>query len=327
MRPLPLVPVIAALAPLPALAAAPECPELTGLQVAAGFVTWLNVMKFFAAVIGVASILILFRNWIALLVLAFAAIPAVAYEALGYVVAVALVASAPWWDPTLQFWPIFGGSLLLGGLIVLTASLHAKGDDPTGLFAILFAVWAAIAVAYLDESVGFLAVIAFMGMLGFSAAVIPMGYVVGFARNSIAKATGAAFLVTLAASGWHVAGIQMANPFQWGALWMGPVVLFLGLLIMASRYHASEVSYAVRQVAPLVLGVAGMFAGATYGIPHLVGIAGTFLVLYLVEKAADIPARSLVDYAVVGVLVSAILGVAIWWAQNHMDLVGPYLLF
>jgi hypothetical protein len=87
------------------------------------------------------------------------------------------------------------------------------------------------------------------------------------------------------------------------------------------------VSYAVRQVAPLVLGVAGMFAGATYGIPHLAGIAGTFLVLYLVEKATDIPARSLVDYAVVGVLVSAILGVAIWWAQNNMDLVGPYVLF
>jgi len=87
------------------------------------------------------------------------------------------------------------------------------------------------------------------------------------------------------------------------------------------------VSYALRQVAPIALGAAGMFAGATYGIPYLAGIAGTFLVLYLVEKASDIQARSLVDYAIVGVIVSAILGGEVWWAQGHMDVVKPYLLF
>jgi hypothetical protein len=312
----------------PALAAG-ECPDLTGLQVAAGFVTWLNVLSVFAVVIAVACVSVLLKEWFAFLLAAFAAIPVQVYEVLGYGLSLALVASGMWLAPADRLWPVFGGSLLFGGMLAITSQVHKLKGGAAGFHGILFAAWTAVAFAYGDSLVGFIAVLAFMGMLGFSAAVIPMGFAVGFTdKDAVPRATSAAFLTTLAGTGWYLArGMDPANPLLEGALWLGPMVLFLGLLITASSWYATRTPYAVRQIGPFALGIAGMMVGATYGVPHLAGIAGTFLVLYLIEKAADIPARSLTGYAAIGLVVSALIGGGVYWAQRHMDLIQPYLLF
>ncbi len=317
-----------ALGAAPALAAG-ECPDLTPLQVAAGFVTWLNVLGVFAVVTAAACVFVLLKEWFAYLVAAFAAIPVQVYEVLGYAAAAALVASGMWLAPADRLWPVFGGSLLFGVILSITCAVHKLKGSGTGFFAILFAVWTAVALVYDDSRVGFIAVLAFMGMLGFSAATIPMGIAIGFnERDSVPRATSAAWVVTVVATAWFLSrGMNAYNPLLEGALWLGPFVLYLGLLITASRWYHSKAPYGVRQIGPFALGIVGMMVGSTYGVPHLAGIAGTFMVLYLVEKAADIPARSLTGYAAIGLVVSGMLGLGVWWAQRHMDLIQPYLLF
>jgi hypothetical protein len=321
------------------------CQELTGLQVAVGFVSWLGFLKVLAIVIGVASVLVLGRHYVMLLVMAFAMIPIVVYEALGYGAALTLLYFATKVGAADQFWYVFGGALFLGGMFMLTCR-RFDSENPSMFFGVLTALWAPIAIYFNSDAVGFLAVLSFMGMLGFSAAVIPMGYVVGFTdKDSVGRATAAAFIVTAMATFNHimtsggakvlnVTGTTYNNPFQWGALWIGPFVLFLGLLIVASRYYdwaggrgGRSNNYIARQFLPIVMGIVATMIGTTYGVPHLAGIGGTFFVLYLIEKASDIPIDGMVGYATVGLVTASILGVGVWWAQHHMDVIQPYLLF
>lgn len=327
-----------------AFAAIGDCQELTGLQVAVGFLSWLGFLKVLALVIGVGSLLVIGRHFAMLLVMAFAMIPIAVYEAIGYAAAIGLLFFGSTVGPADQFWYVFGGALLLGGMFLLTCR-RFDSENPSGFFAILTVLWAPIAIYFNSEAVGFLAVASFMGALGFSAAVIPMGYAIGFTdRDAVPRATIAAFIVTAIATFnqimttggakvLSVTGTTYNNPFQWGALWIGPFVLFLGLLITASKYYSHYdrqyrgASYPVRQILPIVMGLAATMIGSTFGVPHLAGIGGTFFVLYLIEKAADIPAHSAVEYATIGIVVAVILGVGVWWAQHHMDLIQPYLLF
>jgi hypothetical protein len=326
----------------PALAAAVDCQNLTpweALKIAGGFMTWLGFVEVLAIVIGVASVLILGRHYVLLLLAMFAAIPVAFYEAVGYALALALLFMGTKVGPADQFWYVFGGALFLGGMYVLTCR-RFKGDNMTAFFGILTLLWAPIAIYFNSEAVGFLSVLSFMGMLGFSAAVIPMGYAVGFSdEDDVPRATFAALIITVVATfnqimtnggakALNVAGATYNNPFQWGALWIGPFVLFLGLLITASRYYDRRrggLAYLGRQVLPIVMGLAATMIGSTYGVPHLSGIGGTFFVLYLIEKAADIPAKSMVGYATVGLVVAGLLGTGVWWAQHHLDLIQPYL--
>jgi hypothetical protein len=323
-----LVLAAAILAASPALAAVGDCTELTPLQRAAGFVTWLNVLEFASIILGVIAVGILARHWVKVLLTVFLNIPVTFYEFFGYVGSVALIAWAAYLPATDQLWPLLGGSLCLGLMLALTMSTHFKGENFTAFFTVIAVPWAVIAMAYNSDAVGFLTVLAVMAAAGFFAGVLPLCYVVGFQEGMVPRGTAAALLITVAAVLYHVSGATHANPFQAGALWIGPLVLAVGLLIMASRwYYPSHVPYLMRQLTPVAFGVLSTGIGNVWGVPHLAAIGGTFFVLYFIEKFADIPARSLVGYATVFLVASASIGSGVYWAQHHVDLIQPYLLF
>ncbi len=311
----------------PALAQDVTCTTLSGLQVAAGFVTWLNVLRVVVVVGAVGCVGVLLATWFTWLLAAFAAIPLAVYEAIGYAASLGLVASGHWLRHRDQAWTSLAGSLLLGAVLLVSGNARRVVARPDRLCAILFLAWTAVAVAYGDEAVGFIAVLAFMGMLGFGAALIPMGYAIGFTGDdAVPRATVAALAVTTAAVAWRLS-IAAPNPLVQGGLWVGPFVAGLGLLIASSRHYGSDSPWALRQVAPLVLGFVAVGVGNLYGIAPLAGIGGTFWVLFLVDKAADIPVQGRTQAAFLGLATCCVLGAGVWWAQDHIDLVRPYLLF
>lgn len=323
-----LVLVAASLAASPALAAVGDCTELTPLQRAAGFVTWLNVLEFAAIILGVVAVGILARHWVKTLLTIFLNVPVTFYEFVGYVASIGLIAWAAYLPASDQLWPLLSGSLFLGMMLALTMSTHFKGDNFTAFFTVIAVPWAVIAMLFNSDAVGFLTVLAVMAAAGFFAGVLPLCYVVGFQEGMVPRGTAAALLVTVAAALYHVSGATHANPFQAGALWIGPLVLSVGLLIMASRwYYPSGVPYLMRQLTPIAFGFLATGLGNVWGIPHLAAIGGTFFVLYAIEKFADIPAQSLVGYATVFLIASISIGSGVYWAQHHMDAIQPYLLF
>ena len=81
------------------------------------------------------------------------------------------------------------------------------------------------------------------------------------------------------------------------------------------------------QVITIVAGMAAIGAGSLFDIPQLLGIGGTFFVLYLIEKPFEIPTQSMVGRALIGLFVASGIGGGVWWAQNNMELVQPFLLF
>ncbi|MBI2039006.1 MAG: hypothetical protein HYT22_01865 [Candidatus Niyogibacteria bacterium] len=307
-----------------------SCPELTGLQVAAGFITWMNILRVLAIGVGVVCLGYLLFRWFGWLLEIFLYIPKEVYEGVGYALSVGLIISGYWLSETNMLWPVLTGCLLFGAMLIITGALHKLAPNWEHFFGILFLVWSAVALFYQSAPVGFIAVAALMGLVGFSAAVIPCGYAIGFRdEDAVSRATTTAFIVLTGFVFLRVVGqsLPYIHVFEQGALWLGSFVGYVGLLIASSRWYAKRAIYPAMQLITILLGMAAIGAGSVFGIPQLLGIGGTFFVLYLIEKPFEIPVESAVGYATIGLFVSSCVGGGVWWAQNHMDLVRPYLLF
>lgn len=322
--------LLALFSPALAAEAVPVCPELTGLQYFVGFITWMNVLQVGAIILAVACVGVLLLTWFRWVLGVFLLIPVQVYEVLGYAASAALVVWAYFLEGSNQLWPLLGGSLLFAGMLMITSNIHQIQANFERFFGTLFIVWAVVALVFQSSVIGFIAVGAFMGMLGFSFMVIPMGYAIGFQDDDALKRGTTAGFITLALfvairiSGQYVPYIHV---FEAGALWLGSLVGFIGILIASNRLYANRTSYPVMQVIAIVLGMAAIGIGSVFGISQLLGIGGTFLALYLIEKPFEIPAQSLTGYATIGLLVACMIGGGVWWAQNHMDLIQPFLLF
>ena len=126
------------------------CPELTGLQRAAGFVTWMNVMWVFAIVLGIVCLGVLFWKLIEL----FTAIPAEAYEIALYAGSVGLMGWGYFLAPTVGPYVGFTGCLMLGASIMLSGYIHNLKTNYVRFFGILFIVWSGIALVYGSSLIG-----------------------------------------------------------------------------------------------------------------------------------------------------------------------------
>ena len=179
----------------PTLAA---CPELTILQKAAGYITWLNILRIFAIVIGTGSFCFLFKNWVGNLIMLFVNVPKELYEVLAYVGSVGLIIVGLFISENNALWFGLTGCLLFGGALVLTAYLHKTETNEVLFFSILFAVWSVVAVLYQSSVIGFIAVAALMGVVGFSLWVTPLCYAFGFKdEDKLGNATSTGFAILL----------------------------------------------------------------------------------------------------------------------------------
>ena len=324
--------VMLAVSALPALAQSAACPELTGLQRIAGVMSLTNTLMVFAISLGVISAGYLLFKWCSLLRTIFRLVPVEFYEVLGYLLTVALIVSGHWLATTDEQWTSLCGCLSLAIMLSITGLIHKLKPDYSQFFGTLFVVWGVVAAFYLNEYVGFIAVAAFMGMLGFSAVVIPCGYAFGFHDDdALARATSVGF-ITLALFVLQriilgAATLPQVHVFEQGVFWIGSFVGYLGLLIASSRWYGNRASYFSMQLITILFGLAALGVGSIFGISPLLGIGGTFFVLYLIEKLYEIPYRSATAYAAVTLLVSLSLYGGAKWAQDHLTLIQPYLSF
>jgi hypothetical protein len=275
-----------------------------------GVFTFANIVWFFAAVLLTLAVVVLGVLYLRPL---FAELPLVFWELTAYAFALLGLASG-WLWPVLGTWFVIPGCLLLIPALGLTRQLHftkkpVEGAEDVealepgqggvafnfGQFAALCCtvVWGAAALYYQSHAAGFLAVMALEAFLGFSAFVVPGLVAIGFHREDVVpRATAVSFLILAAYVVLTITG-TLAGPmqvFQEGALFMGAFVFYLGMLIMASRmYNASRGNYALMQAATIVSGIAAFFFGAAFNIHTLLGIGGTFFVLYLLEKYSELP--------------------------------------
>lgn len=304
--------------------------DLTPLQQAAGFVTLINVAGFFAAVVGVACAGYILFRWCGWMLKFFANIPVLAYELVTYAASLGLIVGAYWVSPANQFWMLFPGCLLVPAALSITGFLRKIEPNELRFATVLFCVWAPLAIFYQSVPVGFLAVMALFAILGFSVWLSPLCYGFGFKeKNGLGRATSAGFVLLALFVGLRLAhtGLPYLGVFQMGCLWMGSFVGYLGLLIASSRWCHESFDYAFMQVITVAAGMGALVLGSLLAIPELSGIGGTFFALYLIEKPCEIPIKSAMGWATFGLMMAGLVGSAAWWAQNHMALVAPYILF
>jgi hypothetical protein len=307
-----------------------QCTELTTLQVAVGFVTWLNVLKVFALVLGATCFMFLFGRFAKYFLALFTLIPVAAYEVLGFALSVGLLGGAHFADPALTTWMIVPGGLLFAGMLLLSAKLREIEGSKSNFTLIMTLVWGASAVFYGNEAAGFATVIAFMAFMGFSAAVTPFAYIIGFDdEKAVNRAGGAGLFICglLIVERWFTPGVVELDVFRTGMKWLGPFVFALSMLITSSRWYLDikKQSYIGMQVMAAAALFALMTAGSVLQIDAMLNIGTAFLILFILEKPLEVRHKSLTHLAFTGLALSTVVGVGVYYAQAHPQVVAEWL--
>ncbi|WP_272121009.1 hypothetical protein [Spirulina major] len=225
-------------------------------------------------------------------------IPAAVYEALAYGASIGLMVGSPGEFGALPGCLGLGASLAWSHVAHPNAvkSIYPKlGCDPFTVCAFLLTLaWGATAIGQDSKILGFITVLALEATLGFAIAIFPGLYTIGFrSRAALPRAV-------LSSLGFIALYIPLhqgrfthpaAELFQPGILFVGTFVYGLGLLIWSSRWyrHSQRWHYIALQCVTLASGLLAIYGGGVLGIQQFQAIGGTFFVLYLFEKYAEIP--------------------------------------
>lgn len=309
-----------------AFPAVSEAPKLSALQRFAGLVTFFNILWVLAI-----GLLVLCAGTIAVLMWPlFAAIPAVFYEVGLYAGSIGLMIYGTSLDATRAPYIGLTGSLLFAAALVFTSKSRKLSPSAFNFSLTCCTAWTFAAFAYGSQMIGFIAVMAFLSALGFSAAMGGLCYVIGFDDDeAVGRGTLAAFVLlgiygAMRAANASVPGLAA---FESGALFMGSFVGYLGLLIMSSRWYTRGYNgkYFLMQLVTFAAGIGALFAGSYFGIGELQKIGGTFFVLWALEKLIELPVEDLLAKAFVGLVASGAIFVFCMYASNHPEKLRPYV--
>jgi hypothetical protein len=312
-------------------ASAGQCEQLTGLQIAAGFITWTNVLMVFALIVGTVSFIFLFGRAVLRLMTIFKVIPAAVYEAGGYALSVALLAAPSIFEITdAKTWFIVPGALLFAGLLLLTAKLHKLKENPPRYFLTLTVLWGVVAYFHQEPILGFASVAAFMAFMGFSIIITPLAYFIGFKdEETLSRAGGAGLLISILLVLERLfvpAGVPQLDIFRTGMLWLGPFVFALSMLIRANRWMITEKqNWLGMQLMAFGAFFMLMSAGANLQIEAMLNVGTGFMILYVLEKPLEIKQRSLTTFAFTGLVMSILVGAFVYWTQQSPEMVQQYL--
>ncbi|MFC1637800.1 hypothetical protein ACFL2R_00085 [Patescibacteria group bacterium] len=316
---------------IPTLALAHDGGDLTALQKAAGFITWVNIMWVLAACSGVASTgYVMFRLGKYLRKI-FNLVPVEVYELLAYIASGALIVYGDRMPLETGAYVGFTGCLALAGALIASATIHKLKEDEFRFFSILFVVWSVVAMSYGSSLIGFISMMALLSAMGFFVGIGYCVYVIGFeSKDAVARATLASFsmLTFFAIVRMTATDVPVVNVFENGALWMGSFVGYLGLLILAEiDYFDTTKEYILMQVVTIIAGLGAIFVGSVFEIAELQRIGGTFFVLYLLEKALwDIPKDSKLLYAIWVMFISWATIAGAFYVKAHPEEIGRYFL-
>jgi hypothetical protein len=306
------------------------CPELTAFQKFAGYATLPRIFGLLSILGVVSSVCYLFGEYVQHLIRLFASVPKEFYEILAYTGSAGLIMAGAFLSKENALWPELTGCLLFAGAIAFSAHIRHLKTNEVWFFLILFVVWSAVAIIYGNSVIGFIAIGALINLVRFSSWISPFCRVFGFKDDSVlGKETFASFIVFFLFVGFCITEIPVPflHLFESGAFWLGGFGMFVGFLIASTKRYERYYPYARMQVTAIIVGLLSLYFGSEYDIKSLCEMSGTFFVLFLVIKPFDISLKSKTAHAIRILLVSLVVGIGSWWGLNHMDIIGPYLLF
>lgn len=332
-------------------AAMPGCEPMTGLQVAAGYVTFANIVKLIAVLAGAGFGWMFFGGLVKHLLLVFVTIPLAVYKGLGYLVSIAMllwaygvvgghgawVVGAHWsaLDDLARYVGVVG-ALGLGASVLVSlgdwAKIHGAGPHPEQTSAMILAVlFGAIALTLNNNIVGAFAVAALMGFFGFFIVAMPGVVALGYDdEKTLFSGTLASFLILVPATLTvaHQGSLGPLDVFRAGIFWVTTFSGYTGLLVLATFHFSRHVGrYVLMQAVMILMGLAALYFGSVYGIGELQKIGGTFFVVYLLSKPWDLPKANVMVWSGLGLFTCVVLFLLMREVGQHPAQWGAWLLF
>ena len=154
---------------------------------------------------------------------------------------------------------------------------------------LLTLIWGAIAVAYESVMIGYLTVLVLMAAMALSPFVPFIVERIGFKRYDFgATVLVVSFVVVMIFFATEVADFHgiYAEVFKPAVFWIGTEAYFTALAVLAVRwYHRDKPERYLRwQVVSIVSGIAALYIGSYWDIPVMQELAGTYFLIYLLEK-------------------------------------------
>ena len=222
------------------------------------------------------------------------------YEVIAYTFSLFWLSQSFWYPDGTATFVAFTGCLFGTGSFFYSSSLHlekaGKGKETyiTILCSFVVLTFGIPAVWFNSSFLGFVSCGGVLSALGF--VIIPTGMctVVGFdGKNALERSIFAcSFFLLWSLIVPNLKGFEsfrlVFEPFRFGIHSIGVAVLLLGMLIVSSRWYASKTRYFIRNGWNVALLSVLLYIGNVYDIPSLVNNAGTFGVLFAMEKYAEL---------------------------------------
>ena len=262
------------------------------------FTNILATASSFLLAIAIGSLISLY------LLLLLKVIPLVVYESVLYGIILAAIASGYWLVGATYQYVLLSTCLSLGGMLGFSYWQHKSswqqlsqkiGLDIFSLCTLfLFLVWSAVAIAYQNVAIAFLAVCALEAFLGFAVAITPLTYIIGFrSRAVIFKTTIISLLLLVVYIAAQITNTTLPylDIFAPAIKYIGSFVYFLGLLIVSSKWYFRQNFnfYLLMQGITVVSGVTALYVSSIWHISILRGVSGTLFTLYAIEKYIELP--------------------------------------
>ncbi|WP_153009648.1 hypothetical protein [Mastigocoleus testarum] len=168
----------------------------------------------------------------------------------------------------------------------LSLDSEIKADFVSGMCLVIYA-----GSAWWNQSiaVAVLASLAFIAFFGFKLIAGPLSLLIGFdSEDKAGQGTFAAGCLMsfgiILTQNYLPSSIDV---FQTGALFAGTFVYFLGMTILSSKWVASK-NYWLRNVITFVSGLAMIWAATSLELGMVNAIAGTFFVLFIMDKYVEL---------------------------------------
>lgn len=311
------------------------CPEYSpfqqGVANIAGYIDSPGVFLFLGAILVVAGFGAVLSR-----IIDFSWMSANAWGVVGCALSAGMISYGAWAPETfVQMVPestvsFIGALIFAPSFAALLSGAEGKDYVFTG---ILTAVYAGVAIWLGSHSIGFLAVLALLATLGFTAFGGGLSYCIGF--DSEDKIPGATIAGILLAGGFSLAefyGVsgQWFSVFKDGAFWVGTFVAGTGMLIISAKWYTKEeakrhMPYILRQILTIVVLGGAMYAGIMINNGTLLYIATAFMMLFIIEKLYEIAPENVLSYGVLTLALGAGLIYGGNWLSDNMDVVQTYI--
>mmetsp|Transcript_13071 Transcript_13071/g.35871 ORF Transcript_13071/g.35871 Transcript_13071/m.35871 type:complete len:228 (-) Transcript_13071:201-884(-) len=155
--------------------------------------------------------------------------------------------------------------------------------------ALIAATLAPLAIAHDSRLIGFVAVLAVYGAMGFLFQAFGFGFLVGFdSRDALYRCLASSVLLVVLFTSLRIFGLspRFMRPFATGAMCLGNVMYFLAMLIISSNFRR-DANYKACNAIMLASLVLAVLVGSVFALPAMSNTACVFFVLWAMTKETE----------------------------------------